>query len=229
MAGGQFVELVDLLPANLRAVEQEPQTFLHGKLLVSVSKRRQVEIKDIFTRTEAFSIFKMVLSAVHPHRWRCLSKYKLLIIQTARHFSGSAWLEYDLAFRKDAAASGDSDGSGMNLDLCNFHLTSPALASSLPPLPRSFSSTASAPSSVASLDSSLVPPFCYSWNDGQCRWPFGRCKYRHRCRNCEDDHTQINCPFLNPSGARSRSPPLGGRGGAVLNGRLCPARLVYRG
>ena len=45
-----------------------------------------------------------------------LSNYKLLIIQTARHFSGSAWLEYDLAFRKDAAASGLSDCSRMNLD-----------------------------------------------------------------------------------------------------------------
>ena len=28
-------------------VEQEPQTFLDGKLVVSTSKRRQVEIKDI--------------------------------------------------------------------------------------------------------------------------------------------------------------------------------------
>ena len=30
MVGGQFVELADLLSANLRAVEQEPQTILHG-------------------------------------------------------------------------------------------------------------------------------------------------------------------------------------------------------
>ena len=30
MVGGQFVESADLLSANLRAVEQEPQTILHG-------------------------------------------------------------------------------------------------------------------------------------------------------------------------------------------------------
>ena len=30
MVGGQFVELADLLSANLRTVEQEPQTILHG-------------------------------------------------------------------------------------------------------------------------------------------------------------------------------------------------------
>ena len=91
-----------------------------------------MEIKDIFTWTEAFTIFKMVLSAVHLHRWPCLSKYKLLIIQTACYFSGSAWLEYDLTFRKHAAAFGHSDWSGMNLDLYNFHLRSPALTSPPP-------------------------------------------------------------------------------------------------
>ena len=156
---------------------------------------RQVEIKDILTWTEAFTVFQMVLCTAHPHRWPNLSKYKLLIIQTARHFSSSAWLEYDLVFRKDAAASGLSDWSRMNLDLYNFHLRSPAMAS--PPPPRSSSSTASAPLPAASRDTSLVPPFCHSWNDGQCRWPFGRCKYRHRCSNCEGEHTQINCPFPN--------------------------------
>ena len=79
--------------------------FLDGRLVVSSSKRRQVEIKDILTWTEAFTIFQMVLCAVHPHRLHDLCKYRLLNIQTALHFSCSAWLEYDLVFRKDAAAS----------------------------------------------------------------------------------------------------------------------------
>ena len=61
IVGGKFVELADLLSVNLRAVEQEPQTFLDGKCVVSSSKRRQVEIKDILTWTEAFTIFQMVL------------------------------------------------------------------------------------------------------------------------------------------------------------------------
>ena len=39
---GQFVELADLRMVNLRAVEQEPRTFLEGKLLVSNAKPRQV-------------------------------------------------------------------------------------------------------------------------------------------------------------------------------------------
>jgi len=63
---GQFVELADLLSVNLSSVEQEPQTFLEGKLLVSNAKRRQVEIKDILTWTEAFTIFQLVLCASYP-------------------------------------------------------------------------------------------------------------------------------------------------------------------
>jgi len=63
---GYFMELADLLAINLRAVEQEPQTFLEGKLLVSKSKRWQVEITDILTWTEAFTIFQMVMCAAHP-------------------------------------------------------------------------------------------------------------------------------------------------------------------
>jgi len=129
---GQFVDLANLLSANLRAVDQEPHTFLDGKLLVS-QKRRLVEISDILTWTEAFTIYQMVLCAAHPHRWPDLTKYKLLIIQTARHSSDRAWLEYDLAFRRDAAATGATDWGKMNLDLYNFHLRSPACS---PPLPK---------------------------------------------------------------------------------------------
>ena len=105
---GQFVDLADLLSANLRPVDQEPHTFLDGKLLVS-QKRRLVEISDILTSTEAFTIYQMVLCAAHPHRWPDLSKDKLLIIQRARHSPDRAWLEYDLAFRRDAATTGATD------------------------------------------------------------------------------------------------------------------------
>ena len=61
IVGGQFVELADLLSVTLRALEQEPQMLLDGMLVVSSSKRRQVEKKDILTWTYAFTIFQRVL------------------------------------------------------------------------------------------------------------------------------------------------------------------------
>ena len=87
ITSGEFVELADLLSTNLRSVDLEPQSFLDGKLLVS-RKRRLVEVEDILTWTEAFTIYQMVICASHPHRWSDLTKYKLLIIQTARHAPG---------------------------------------------------------------------------------------------------------------------------------------------
>ena len=199
ITSGEFVELADLLSTNLRAVDLEPQSFLDGKLLVS-RKRRLVEVEDILTWTEAFTIYQMVICASHPHRWSDLTKYKLLIIQTAHHSPGRSWLEYDVAFRKDAAATGASDWSRMNLDLYNFHLRSPAPSSSLP------SSSGSPLPVTTSRGSSARPPYCNSWNRGQCLWPFGDCRFCHLCNSCNGDHPRVRCPFHSPGTVRSRSP-----------------------
>ena len=144
ITAGLFVDLADLLPDNIRAQEIEPQVFLEGKLVVSGSKKRVVEIADIITWIEAFTIFSMILCHTFPSRWKDLNQYKLLIIQTARRFPDKSWLHYDIAFRKEAAASGSTDWSRMHPDLYNFHTRSPVTASAA-----SGSSTSSALSLTA--------------------------------------------------------------------------------
>lgn len=151
ITSGQFVDLADLSLANLPVVDQEPHTFLDGKLLVS-RKRRLVEITDILTWTEAFTIYQMIMCAAHPHRWPDLTKYKLLIIQTARHSPNRAWLEYDLAFRRDAAATGATDWAKMNLDLYNFHLRSPSRPPNQQLVSSSSTTTSVSPGSGSSCD-----------------------------------------------------------------------------
>ena len=175
---GQFVELADLLAENLKAQESEPHTYLDGKLLVSSSKKRVQEITDIITWVEAFTIFSWIFCSAHPSRWQDLTQYKLLIIKTSHQFPGKAWLHYDIAFRRDAAASGLTDWSRMNLDLYNFH-------------------TRSSPIQSGSSSNGSPQPFrfCRSWNDGSCRWPFGQCRFCHCCEKCEGDHPRVNCPF----------------------------------
>ena len=70
---GLFVELEDLLPDNLKANESETQTFLEGKLVVAPARKRIVEIQDILTWVEAFTIYSIVLCASQPARWDDLS------------------------------------------------------------------------------------------------------------------------------------------------------------
>ena len=98
----QFMELVDLLSVT---VEQEQQTFVEGKLLVSLSSCKWT--LKTFPLTRSLYHFHMVLCSAHPHRWSNLTKCKLLVIQTAHQFPSLAWLQYNLAFRKDPAALSD--------------------------------------------------------------------------------------------------------------------------
>ena len=52
-----FLDYTDLSSANLRAGENEPQTFFNGKLEVSAPKRHMVEVSDILPWTEAFFFY----------------------------------------------------------------------------------------------------------------------------------------------------------------------------
>ena len=63
------MELADLLTVDLCAVEHEPQTFLEGKLLVSNARRRQVEIQDILTWTEAFTAIADLVEWILVHNY----------------------------------------------------------------------------------------------------------------------------------------------------------------
>ena len=103
---GHFIDPADLLAGNLKAQETKPQTYLDRKLLVSSTKKRVQEITDIVTWVEAFTVYSWILCSAHPSRWQDITQHKLLILKTTRQLSGKAWLHYDIAFQKDAAASG---------------------------------------------------------------------------------------------------------------------------
>ena len=75
----------------------------------------------------------MILCNSFPARWRDLNLYKLLIVETAKRFPSNSWLNYDIVFRKDAAATGSTDWSRINADIFNFHTRSPATSSSSTP------------------------------------------------------------------------------------------------
>ena len=118
---GALVEFADLLAENIRAQEAEPHTYLDGKLLVAPAKKTVVEITDIITWIQALTMYQWIFCSTYPSRWQDTTQYKLLILQTACQFPGPAWLDYNTAFRNDAATSLLADRSNMNLDLYNFH------------------------------------------------------------------------------------------------------------
>jgi len=81
ICSGKFVDLSELLAANLVSSETEPQLMLDGRLVFSAPpKKPRRRIEDITTWTEAFTVFSLVLSSFFPHRWKDLTLYKLLIL-----------------------------------------------------------------------------------------------------------------------------------------------------
>ena len=146
----------------------------------------------------------MILCHTFPSRWKDLNQYKLLIIQTARRFADKSWLNYDIAFRKEAAATGSTDWCRMNPDLYNFHTRSPATTSAASGLSTSSAlSLAELPTSSGNPQSSQ---YCHSRNDGRCPWPFSHCLFRRSYETCSGDHPRIHCPHPPACRARSRSP-----------------------
>ena len=213
ITSGAFVELADLLAENIRVQEADPHTYLDGKLLVAPAKKRVVEITDILTWIQAFTIYQWIFCSTYPSRWQDTTQYKLLILQTASQFPGPSWLNYDTAFRKHAAASLLADWSKINLDLYNFHTRASSTVTG-----QSAPHSTSLPHTSAS---SNVPPkrsfdpiqYCRSWNDGACRWSLRQRRYRHVCERCDGQHPLTNCPFRPYRGSqRSRSlTPSGGK------------------
>ena len=204
IVAGKYIDLSDLLAANLVQREPEPQLLFDGRLvLTSQPKRQQRRIEDIASWMEAFAIFSLILVSHFPNRWKDLMQYQLLILRTYRHFSGRVWPTYDQAFREHAAASRLADWSLMNVQLFNFH---------------SASSSARSTSLVSSNDSPEPPGssssviYCKSWNKERCTAPFAFCRYSHRCSVCSGVHRSISCPNQSAkersheSKRRSRSP-----------------------
>ena len=97
---GQFIDLADPLPENVKAQDSEPQTYMDGKLLVSTKRVR--DITDIVTWVAAFTAFMWILCCTHPSRWQDMTQYKLLILQTTHRFSGGVWLHCGTAFQRGA-------------------------------------------------------------------------------------------------------------------------------
>ena len=122
---GKYINLGDLLPDNSWATDDfnEPQLLLDGRLVVTVAARKpRNEIHDILSWVEAFTVYSVILTSHFSHRCAIWPR-------TYRQFSGSAWCEYDKAFRQHAAASKLSDWSSINVQLFNFHTAGSGLRS----------------------------------------------------------------------------------------------------
>jgi hypothetical protein len=187
ITSGKFIEMADLLAANLQQIDLEPQVLFDGRLVLTTGPKRQnKQLEDIAAWVEAFSIYTLVLARAFPHRWRDLTQYKLLILRTSRQFGGNVWLTYDRAFREHAAAANVTDWSTMNVEIFNFHSAGVSKRTIS-------SSTKSVEQPTEPTGSDHSTEICRSWNRGRCSSPFTTCRYLHKCVNCRGSHRTTEC------------------------------------
>ena len=104
----EFVDMADLLPeVRLSTVENE------GK---SIQKKPRC-VTDIFSWLQCFGTYVSILGPVYPSAIPEMMAYMNLIVRCSQDYEGLAWVRYDMAFRRQAAASGNKRWSEVNSTL----------------------------------------------------------------------------------------------------------------
>lgn len=202
----EYIEMSELIPENLEDPPSEAMVLtLEGSTVVpKPNASKKGVIADILTWVECFNSYITVLTSACPSRSRDLLAYMALIIRTAKRFGGTAWQEYDRAYRREAAASNLRDWSEMRPDLFNYHTsfvnrTVPPRSESKQPIQRSFRNEPQGRPSAKQL--------CISWNAGFCSSAYQNCRFRHMCSypGCNGYHRLLEHNSLSQR-KRNRTP-----------------------
>ena len=185
---GQFVDFIFLRPCNL---DRLPGVEPSGAQISRLIKSELQPIKSFLDWSEAWAIYAGIVAQQTPEKIGNLISYFLLLAKTYRDVHGGGWLDYDRAFRKQAAEKKDLSWSCLEPTLyLSTVLTQGAAAANKFAQP-----TKGEPKKDA--------PICSAWNFSTCI--FLRCKYRHVCQKCQGPHRQRDCREAEPLAASSAS------------------------
>ena len=214
----QFVEMYELRPEAWLAdslLEEESS----GKCCSLGARRKKTPVTDLCGWLQGYAALVGVLSVRFPHSVPQLMAYQSLIVKAYREFDGLGWVQYDRAFRRQAAITKDLNWSRINTTLYSLcfpgkakrasvcrHCLSCDHVSDLCPeasvLP--FQQLQAAllqlqPPAVQREQAATYTPtdVCRLFNsrDGN-KCHFKKCKFAHRCSKCNGAHPRSACPQL---------------------------------
>ena len=177
-------------------------------------------VTDIFSWLQCFGTYVSVLGPVYPSAIPEMMAYMNLIVRCSQDYEGLAWVRYDMAFRRQAAASGNKRWSEVNstlyaicftgksqdhlrCELCmaKSHRTGECLLqghdeTELTPRQNQWQyrppPAQGGPVRVPMWRQ--LPPsgeICKLWNENRCRHP--RCRHTHVCMQCGGNHPRVMC------------------------------------
>ena len=239
----EYVEMEEFLPTPraLRIAEQgSPSHSLQDSLVGALNQfqalqqqKSQRRVMDITTWVRCFTLYMAVLSVKAPEMVPSMVAHLHTVLRLQQRSSHLlAWLEYDIQFRMEMAASADrawTCGDRWQYVAClpGQHLRSdPFEVSEVAVTPAPKGKGKRPPDEDGEKGAPRTLPkkqkkgVCRLHNTTAGGCPYGReCIFQHRCTGCRaiDEHGRISCPAV-------AGPPVSGRGGHnLLDGRQGPA------
>ena len=168
---GEYAEFGNLLRSPSSSQAAGPTISMDGRVVVSSAPKPARRVVNIVQWCQAFAIYALILTSSFPHRAADLMRYLLSILRTYTQFGGTAWLDYDEAFRRDAAARQISDWSAIHVELYNYHTAAA----------HSSAATRPALSFRESRGATQGSTIWRSWNSGRCVSFLPTCRYSYIC------------------------------------------------
>ncbi len=249
----EFIDMSELLPEFwghvVGAKQDEEQTSVAHPY-----PRRRRKVTDISSWIQCFATYVGILSGTSPEAVPELMAYLIHIVRVNQDFGSLAWVNYDLAFRRQAASTGNRQWSKINPSLYSICFSGVARAAKRCDLCLSLTHEAkdcalsgevdhdvgsrlkAIETAVLALTSSRPTPaplpanrqakteVCRSWNENRCSFP--RCRYRHVCRVCEGPRPATECCERALVPLRPPLPP-GPSAGRYMGGRPRDATKPY--
>ena len=181
ICNGEFIELEQLLPANLGA----PEPTMFDLLAHRNRPLKPAKIESFAQWITCFNTYVSVLATHHPERVRDLLAYASLLAKASMEYEGTPWLVYDQHFRRQAATLGRLDWAQADPHLWTLYFRQPkSLEGAQDHMARGRTNEVSkirmrrrqAP------DQPYEFPICRNWNFSKCT--SASCRYRHICLDC---------------------------------------------
>ena len=208
MRAGHFIEMKELLADNI-ALINHLESVQGSPSFMGAMRPRLREVSSLPTWCYCFMGYMAVRTSDPTTRDQLA--YARLIIREAHRHGGSGWLDYDRAFRQQAAIDpgvrwntlnpglqaatmlGQRASQGTFCTLCRGvdHPRAQCALSCLQPQ----NVPTAAPSGPSRRRQGASQNVCISWNQGDCVFP-GQCRYLHTCATCQLAHKAKDCPRM---------------------------------
>ncbi len=207
----EFVEMRNLMPESWLAKSMGLKAPEPGKCCAALAKPRRPPVTDILIWPQCYAAMVGVLPARFPQAVPSPMAYQTIVIKASRDFDRLGWVQYDRAFRRQAAVTKDLNRACINITLYSICFASSAKHTSVCALCLNDSHSTencggqgclrgrhNQQEQVQHLHGTLG-----RWQSAEIfrlynhpigpRCTFSPCKYAHRCALCRGAHPGTRC------------------------------------